>query len=63
MTNKLNMLKKFAQRININFKQTKSERSASQSYGNYNHRIKRILNNVYPFNKITRNYTDKQKIK
>lgn len=57
------MLKKFAQRININFKQTKSERSATQSYGNYNHRIKRILGNVYPFNKITRNYTEKQKIK
>ena len=49
------MLKKFAQRINMNFRHSKSERVATNSYGNYNHRIKRILMNVIPFRKIKKN--------
>ncbi len=46
------MLKKFVQRINLNFRHSKSDRVANISYGNYNHRIKRILLNVLPFKKI-----------
>jgi hypothetical protein len=46
------MLKRFVKRINLNFKHTRSERSANNSYSNYHQRIKKIFTNVYPFKKL-----------
>lgn len=34
------MLKRFTKRINLNFKHSKSERSATDSYRNYNQKAK-----------------------
>jgi len=48
------MLKRFAKRINLNFKHSRSDRAATNSYRAYHHKIKRIFKNVMPFKKISK---------
>jgi len=50
------MLKRFYKRISLNFKHSKSERSANNSYKNYNQKIKRVFRNINPFRKINKTY-------
>lgn len=49
------MLKKFARRIGLNFRETRSERSANNAYSNYHNRIKRTFQKISIFNKKTKN--------
>lgn len=46
------MLRKVFNRVRINFRNTKSERSANQSYRNYHMRIKHLFNKANIFNKF-----------
>ncbi len=48
------MLKRFARRINLNFRQSKSDRSATNSYRDYHGRVKRIFDKVKNFSKINK---------
>ncbi|OIP57327.1 MAG: hypothetical protein COX79_01130 [Candidatus Levybacteria bacterium CG_4_10_14_0_2_um_filter_36_16] len=51
------MLKRFTKRININFKETRNERSATQSYSNYNQKLRRVFQKANFFSKIGGNKT------
>lgn len=56
------MLKRFAQRIGLNFKHSKSDRAGTNSYRNYHGRIKKIITNFNPVNKIKQYYIKGKKV-
>lgn len=48
------MLKRFIKRVQVNFRQTHSERSATASYRNYHQKLRKIFRDAISFNKLKR---------
>jgi hypothetical protein len=48
------MLKRFIKRVQVNFRQTNSDRSATSSYRNYHQKLRKIFQDANLFNKLKR---------
>lgn len=48
------MIKRFLKRVTVNFRQTRSERVATQSYRDYHNKMRRLINKANIFKKLNK---------